>query len=806
MGREWYNYLSSAKSIRRGGGGGGGEGGNGGGGGRDSVGGSSPVAAEAGCMSTLIHHLFDLPHFHFCLHQQRHTFHSSPLPLPLLSDDHPISLKGVQAPRNSLESEEMFMSTASLASVTEEIGEQTFDSRSIPMGINTRSRRDAKLRIQVPWSNSESSRMARGGGGGGGDELSSSESCSSSPGPRTPNLVARLMGLEVLPDGNSTSNNVTPRSSSSSSSLLLMQQHFRHCRQQPRPSSSSSRTPSPSPAARSTSSTTAAAAAGVDGHRLSLQIPKENRLVIAEFELPRHSCSAITTKRRDQWTTSRDGIIFDESSSSSSKSPGDQYSSRHILKHAKENVVMGRRKSKFGVDITNRNEKIDEHLMSFKPEKVTTVTESNHPSENSTPSPSSTRLQGRETSSTVTGTGTANGKQQYPINHRQLKAPSPVPPPSLGREKRPPKSYNGSGRSRASRPSQIHPNKVTNKDELFVRRSSSSSAAAAPHRRANYKMGKEILKRRPLLSTNDEIPATLSTFLLPLKKLEYSSSPVPTSSHVPQQQEQKPLPLLLEVVAPAAAAAAAMAPVAAARTTQLSSYPIPSTGTSRDTSPDFKYITRILNHIGIHRNDDSISLTKWFSPTHPLNPSIFHDLEAIYFSSKGGNCTDGSTDHHHHHHHHHHHLRLRCNRRLVFDLVDQILVETLKHYHPKPKSQGGIGKLASCQRVVYGNQLAELVWKRVLCLPPLANCHAIQDIDSLIIEKDMTCWPNRGHDDTFEEEVGELIALKIEHDMIDLLVQDLVIDHHPSLNWHAAASSSSSSQYQYQYHPLATLR
>ncbi|KAE9464934.1 hypothetical protein C3L33_03158, partial [Rhododendron williamsianum] len=130
----------------------------------------------SGCMNAVFQ-LFDFHHFQFPLHHQRQDRRLSSLTLS--SQKNPSEEKfrhgvsennaGVEAPRNSLEMEEAF---ASFPSSTMK-GEESFN---IPMGIQVKTRTD---------------------------DLSSE--FSTSPGSKTPNLVARLMGLDVLPPADTCS-------------------------------------------------------------------------------------------------------------------------------------------------------------------------------------------------------------------------------------------------------------------------------------------------------------------------------------------------------------------------------------------------------------------------------------------------------------------------------------------------------------------------------------------------------------------------------------------------------------------------
>lgn len=150
-----------------------------------------------------------------------------------------------------------------------------------------------------------------------------SSEISSSPGIKTPNLVARLMGLDLLPDSESPSFS-TPKTERNSNNTIPNLHHLRtkqYIQTKHRNSIDSSEITRISSARKS----------DFDHHRLSLQINKEN--LSEEFELPtRFSFS----KKK-----------FDENNNVRSPS---SYA-RQIVKQVKESVSR-----KVGQDITNTRE------------------------------------------------------------------------------------------------------------------------------------------------------------------------------------------------------------------------------------------------------------------------------------------------------------------------------------------------------------------------------------------------------------------------------------------------------------------
>ena len=190
---------------------------------------------------------------------------------------------------------------------------------------------------------------------------------SSSEGARTPNLVARLMGLDILPE---SPNPNTPRSSHSHSvrssphvTSSSTPPNIRRSTRKTRPRSSYnndvpgpkslSETPSSSSSSKHTSHV-------LERHRLSLEFNKENSLV-REMESSRPSCSAISTKQRNLGRSN----LAEES-----RSP--RYYARQIMKQVKETV--SRRRRSVGADITNtvnnNGHRRDENLLSSSTTKT----------------------------------------------------------------------------------------------------------------------------------------------------------------------------------------------------------------------------------------------------------------------------------------------------------------------------------------------------------------------------------------------------------------------------------------------------
>lgn len=78
-------------------------------------------------------------------------------------------------------------------------------------------------------------------------------------------------------------------------------------------------------------------------------------------------------------------------------------------------------------------------------------------------------------------------------------------------------------------------------------------------------------------------------------------------------------------------------------------------GCSFSDNDHFDYISRILNQCGIH-STTPISFGQWYSPNHPIHPSIFNQLEKPL------------------------HSPATARRRMIFELVNEFLVEIVKPY------------------------------------------------------------------------------------------------------------------------------
>ncbi|XP_057952095.1 uncharacterized protein LOC131146481 [Malania oleifera] len=720
MGREWYwGGRSSTKT------------GSGGGGERDSS------ATPSGCMSAVLQ-LFDFHPFHFALHQQ-----PSLKPDSLLPEEPPV-LKGVEAPRNSLESEEPVIEAASLSSIIEE--EESF---SIRMGIQIKTSGDA-ARSKVEGSKARA------------DDLSSESS--SSPGTKTPNLVARLMGLDLLPESSTPS-----ISANHGASIPLRKSQFHHLqakkgnrefRSRPplqiRPNGYRSFHDNDTAGTRSLPETpriSSARRSDVD-HRLSLQINREN-ISFSEELFAR--CSSKLAGGRSELKQEDD------------RSPG--HYARQIVKQVKESVSR-----RVGLDITNtirnrdqRGEELARPIKMRKSSKILTiVSNEKNPSKHSSAPSCSPRLRFLEPRNKPVIASSTKDQTFHPPPPKQLSSISSTfvnnsSQPTKGTPKPKSQSFHDQqqkqqksvhrcekatedrfGSRRLKKPPQTSDAIRNKQEEQFVRPSTTPRASNSDRK----------CKKTPL--SNKLVNPTF----VPFKKDH--SHPAPK---IPQEQIQthvsddsqppkrtSPLP---------SCPGQSYKEEATHELANQEAYRDRSKGatTASDggaAAAEIQYITRILKCTGIDRGTP-VSLSRWFSAPHPLNSSIFHHLEHSFIPTATTSSTSaaaavlGNPE-----------LNHKCNRKLIFDLVDEILGDILK---PRSgKSQTG--------QTMHGHQLLEILCRRIGGFP-LADCRVLEDIDALI-DGDLTGSKVQSWE-AYEEE-GEGIALEIEKDIMNSLVQETAAD------------------------------
>ncbi|XP_004309240.1 PREDICTED: uncharacterized protein LOC101301922 [Fragaria vesca subsp. vesca] len=636
-------------------------------------GGRERDATTSGCMCAVFQ-FFDFHHLQFPnLHQQQHPLRPEDLTIP----------KGVEAPKNSLDSSE---GGTSFSSITKE--EESLNS---PI-----------LKIQQIKTS--------------GGTVSDSSSCS--PGTKTPSLVARLMGLDLLPESQSPSStsSLTPNPHSISKPHLNL-----HPLRPPRQSLQNTKEVNAA-GTRSLPETpriSSARRSDVDHHhRLSLQINKENIAVGEELEFSRLS----SFKRKELLKS----IIAERESG---RSPS--HYARQIVKQVKETVSR-----KVGlVDVTNitRNDQhlLNHQLKSKKPSTPSSCSPRLRLSEAKTTKPSSTSI-----------TVSTTCKDQIQVVHpkpNNVKVQAKPKPQSL-QELKPPQATTIQKRRKMVEGG-FSPAKLKKQEEAFVRPSTAPTRA------------QQQCKKTQLISNNLLNLHNVPT-LLPIKK-----DPSPPATKLPQKQFYEPAAaesvhnrsssLLLEPCARCSRQNDDVVPkgLAAARTTGGAG------GVVRISADVRQYVTRILCRTGIDK-DTQVSFINWFSPSHPLDPSIFYHLE--------NSVTSFTTSHNPSQ------LGLRCNRKLVFHVVDEILVEILRPYlNLKP----WVNTTTSVTKSGYkGSKLIDIVCYKLQSFPG-ADCRVLEDIDALIDEDLPESNVQSVMALAFEEE-GEGVVREIEKDILDTLVQE----------------------------------
>ncbi|XP_020240330.1 uncharacterized protein LOC109819133 isoform X2 [Cajanus cajan] len=662
----------------------------------------SETQAPSGCMCAVFQ-FFDFHPFHF--HNINHQHQQSSFKPPSCTpEDHTTVSKGAEAPRNSLESED---------------GDGTISSLS--------SKEDFKIPNIIQIKTSGGTRTS----GGNLNDLSSE--ISSSPGTKTPTLVARLMGLDLLPGAQSPS-----FSSSSSSSCVATPdtqgnvphlQHLRH-KQHVQTKHRNSIDSSDIAATRSLPDTpriSLARRSDVDHHhRLSLQIiNKENMNLGEDFELPRLSLS----KRK-----------CDENHNGRSPS----HYARQIVKQVKESVSR-----KVGQDITNTSLKTREEFVgqirSKKSHKTSSLksideTETSH-SNSSSYSPRLRFIEKHKPSTTTTTPSPLTPKDQ-----NILKLPPPTPPqvntqPQLPRVLTKPKPEqkefqsnksvpkckrvtNEKFNSRLKRPPQTSDIIRNKQEEPFIIRPTSPSSRASDIKSTKTK------KTHPLSSNLNNVPN-----VLPVK-----TDPSPPATKIPPKQSQQVFDTEREESK-------------SSWSSQLSScsrhhkYKQEQTITTTLATRDNNLNGVSASSTAVEQELHYITSILAVNPHPPLDPSIFHHLE-----HKDRNFAPN------------HHLGHRWNRRLLFDVVDEVLGEIVgpregerrKRLWFWRKGKGGV------------EGLVERVWKRVGEFPR-AKCEVLEDIDGLIEgEREMDIGEGM-------EEEGEGVVAEIEGNIWDTLLHETVM-------------------------------
>ncbi|CAJ2666779.1 unnamed protein product [Trifolium pratense] len=625
----------------------------------------------SGCMCAIFQ-FFDFHPFHFpnsINHQQEIT---SCISKHHTTTSTTIVPKGAEAPRNSLESNDDIVS----ASLSKE------ENFKIPMNIQIKTKRS-----------------------NGGNLTDLSSEISTSPGTKTPTLVARLMGLELLPNSSSPSFS-SPLSTPNSLGKNNIIQHLNQGRTNQQKVQTKARN-----SIDSSEITRIPSSRKSDfyHHRLSLQINKENNLGDEDFEIPRFSFSKSKVDENN------------------CKSPSQH--AKQIVKQVKESVAS----RKVGQDITNtlkskqdictqQNFRVSDNLPTKdqlqareellgqlrikKCPKTTTLKDSN-------PSSCSQRIRFIENKHkpNTTSKDQNTKPKAYALKEEQESRDKKLVPKCK-------KDTNEKFSSRFKRPPQT--------SDINICPTSNSRANDI---KSNVKSKKTQSLSSNLLNNINVVQNVLS--------IKTESSPLATKIHhkksqVSETQEGTTTLSTQET------------------STNVIEDKFNGVSTIETHKTEFQYITEILNKHVTTTTTKNVSFNTWFSPKHPLDPSIFNHLEHN-FDNKDRNFTTKN------------HLGHRWNRKLMFDLVDEVLQEILK-------SKGGEKNLCFSQR--FCNQLTitelmERVWKRVGEFP-CAKCEVLDDIDNLIESEDM----EKSIKVVGEEESEELV-MEIEGSILDTLMHEI---------------------------------
>ncbi|MED6190162.1 hypothetical protein PIB30_102985 [Stylosanthes scabra] len=566
-----------------------------------------------------------------------------------------------------------------------------------------------------------------------------------SPGTKTPTLVARLMGLDLLPDNNNSS------SSSSSSSLstpIVNKKHGRdsninnnnsEARHNPKArhhhhhiqiTRHRHSTDSIGTIRRSLSETPRRS--DVEHSRLSLQINKENIGVDDDdtyLETPGFSFS----KRKF-------GENNNNSNSSSRSSPS-QYA-KQIVKQVKESVSRRVGMTDITNTIKNRDqESISPQIRFKKATKTSSNNESCSPGKQSPrlgrfvdtkhnnkkqpnsitkPSPSPSPLNSKDqkplsTSPTTTTTPLPLAKIETQLSSKvddlQSKKSSSVPKSKRSRTTTTTTEKLGSGVNRATPPQTSSIRKK--QQESFIACALSPTRPTKTRNRSTHPLSSNLLNTAQNLLPFKTHSSPLPTKIIPQKQAcdsqEQKLSTAQLSSCARQKYKKE------AIQTPATATAATT-----------------TTGID-DEGPEFEYIKSILSRSGLGKATLPDMEYQWFSLSHPLDPSLFHYLE--------NHCIFTQRDQ----------LGPSCNRRLLFDLVDELLCEILA----RPKNERGL--------------LVERVWRKVRRFPG-AKCEFLEDIDGLIEMEEMERKVKEEREEGLVMEIGRSILETLVHETVTVFV------------------------------------
>ncbi|CAN8251920.1 unnamed protein product [Cochlearia groenlandica] len=604
------------------------------------------TAMAAGCMSAVFN-IFDLQHLQFPIN----THH---LHLP----------KGVDAPRNSLESTEVAEEEQTSFSPTRKDG-----NLNISMGI--------KIKTKPTQARSSSSSSS----------LTATESYS--PSIKTPTLVARLMGLDLVPDNHRTSSSSSPSSVTELKTPTRSSHNNKHRHYSLQRNSidggtrSLPETPRISLGRRSVDC--------YEHQRSSLHLKDNNNNKINVLS-ERESCNS-----NAKFTRVKEMKIHEDKENRSPR----EYA-RQIVMQLKENVSRRRR---MGTDITNKEQQPRDVHESKKASNITIIThDSSSPRTKLSLSPQTNNVAYKNHMET---TVKVQDKTRLPTVQEE-----PRRKPTKKCKK--PENF----KSRLVKPPH------TMQEETFVR--SPSTSSNNNNNGLLVTQGDKSSCKKTHISINNLINFTSVPSLHTIKKNKKQDSSPCKSLNINIEA------LNLRETQPLRNRAYLSQSLAAG---------------------ELEYITRTLRRTGIDR-DTPISYAKWFSPSHPLDPSIFYFLE--HFSVTSRNSPEN--------------LSLRCNRKLLFHLLDEILADILKpHINLKPwVSRYPIRS----RRNLKGSELIRELSRRIERFPT-ADCLVLEDIDDLVAgDLPETAIAT----ESAIEEEREGIVAEIERGILETIVNETTTD------------------------------
>ncbi|KAL1820003.1 hypothetical protein ACET3Z_014872 [Daucus carota] len=689
MGRDWVYNLSShsgaegnrKRSKKRGGG--------------DRNNSSTTTTSPSGCMNAVFQ-LFDFNHyFNF-------PFNSSSSSSTTTIDHHPPPLQGVVAPRNSLEMEDTFNIKAAVLSSSSSLNNP--QSLQLPMGGI-----QIKTRVSTDQDMSSSSESAYTSG--------------SPAGTKTPTLVARLMGLDLLPETSSP----RPSSSSSTSNLSSSKSHLVYSKNRrglPRHITNEANTGTRSLPETPRTSASSARRSDVD-QRFSLQSNKENsQLSGHEFEFSKFLTAKINA------AAGRQG--------EENMSPG--HYAKQIVKQFKESVSR-----RVGRDITNTvenrsDQRRDQHVVLLKSKKPTS---SSHDQKNScSPKHKFSDVKSKSMSSThspklcssplspfadnqfESAIGPSNVKAQPVVVVEEKR----IQQNNVGKKVSNDQKYN----SRLLVP-QSSDLIRTKQEESFVKSSTSSRPKPSRH----IKIPDQKCRSTPLANVPTILTIKRATRLPHQQEGQRQQHKSSESQTKNSSRTGPPSPSCLSQISKCKQKGPKQT---------VPHLVTPCTNSSATTTGDHlrQYISKILERTGIHDSPAAVSITNWYSPSHPLDPAIFHHLRLSETSTLS-----------------------QCQ--LVFDVADEILAGILKPYlNLKHWNNYQNGKTVMClEHSLSGSQLINSVCGRIRSLPS-ADCRVLEDIDGLIGTDLSGSWER----DAYEEEFGDGIVGDVEGDILDGLMHE----------------------------------